>query len=113
MELIERVCEACASGRLTSEALEKFAPESRLIESEIRLDKASSSQFDPAVQDRVTCRVVPSAVRDRGINFLLDFIGTRSLIFAFSGGLATGIKDGQAIFGAGRIGKGHALGAAK
>jgi len=71
MELIERVFEACASGRLTSEALEKFAPESRLIESEIRLDKASSSQFDPAAQDRVTCRVVPSAVRDRGINFCL------------------------------------------
>ena len=56
MELIDRVCEVCASGGLTSEALEKFAPESRLIESEIRLDKASSSQFDPAAQDRVTCR---------------------------------------------------------
>jgi len=54
MELIDRVCEVCASGGLTSEALEKFAPESRLIESEIRLDKASSSQFDPAAQDRVT-----------------------------------------------------------
>src|SRR5271157_1738677 len=49
MELIDRVGEVCASGGLTSEALEKFAPESRLIESEIRLDKASSSQFDPAV----------------------------------------------------------------
>jgi hypothetical protein len=41
MELIDRVCEVCASGGLTSEALEKFAPKSRLIESEIRLDKAS------------------------------------------------------------------------
>jgi hypothetical protein len=48
LELIDRVREVCASGGLTSEALEKFAPESRLIESEIRLDKASSSQFDPA-----------------------------------------------------------------
>ena len=56
MELIDRVCEVCASGGLISEALEKFAPESRLIESEIRLDKASSSQFDPAAQDRVTGR---------------------------------------------------------
>jgi len=56
MELIDRVCDVCASGGLTSEALEQFAPESRLIESEIRLDKASSSQFDPAAQDRVTCR---------------------------------------------------------
>src|SRR6516162_1857011 len=36
MELIDRVCEVCASGGLTSELLEKFAPESRLIESEIR-----------------------------------------------------------------------------
>ena len=45
MELIDRVSEACASGGLTSEALEKFATELRLIESEIRLDKASSSQF--------------------------------------------------------------------
>jgi hypothetical protein len=33
--------------------LEKFAPESRLIESEIRLDKASSSEFDPAAQDQI------------------------------------------------------------
>ena len=56
MELIDRVCEVCASGGLSSELLEKFAPESRLIESEIRLDKASSSQFDPAAQDRVTGR---------------------------------------------------------
>ena len=61
MELIDRVCEICASGGLTSEALEKFAPESRLIESEIRLDKASSSQFDPAAQDRVTVREYISA----------------------------------------------------
>ena len=45
MELIDRVSEACASGGVTSEALEKFATELRLIESEIRLDKASSSQF--------------------------------------------------------------------
>jgi len=45
MELIDRVSEACVSGGLTSEALEKFAAELRLIESEIRLDKASSSQF--------------------------------------------------------------------
>jgi len=41
MELIDRVREVCASGGLTNEALEKFAPESRMIESEIRLDKAS------------------------------------------------------------------------
>jgi len=61
MELIDRVSEVCASGGLTSEALEKFAPESRLIESEIRLDKASSSQFDPAAQDRVTGREYISA----------------------------------------------------
>ena len=61
MELIDRVCEVCASGGLTSELLEKFAPESRLIESEIRLDKASSSQFDPAAQDRVTRREYISA----------------------------------------------------
>jgi hypothetical protein len=56
MELIDRVCEVFASRGLASEALQKLAPESRLIESEIRLDKASSSQFDPAAQDRVACR---------------------------------------------------------
>jgi hypothetical protein len=61
MELIDRVCEVCASGGLTSAALEKFAPESRLIESEIRLDKASSSQFGRAAQDRVACREYISA----------------------------------------------------
>ena len=61
MELIDRVCEVCASGGLTSELLEKFARESRSIESEIRLDKASSSQFDPAAQDRVTVREYISA----------------------------------------------------
>jgi hypothetical protein len=47
MELIDRVSEASVSGGLTSEALEKFAAELCLIESEIRLDKASSLQFDP------------------------------------------------------------------
>ena len=61
MELIDRVCEVCASGGLSSELLEKFAPESRLIESEIRLDKASISQFDSAAQDRVTGREYISA----------------------------------------------------
>ena len=45
MELIDRVSETCASDGVTIEALEKFATELRLIESEIRLDKASSSQF--------------------------------------------------------------------
>jgi hypothetical protein len=61
MELIDRVCDVCASGGLTSEALEQFAPESRLIESEIRLDKASSSQFDAAAQDWATCRAYPAS----------------------------------------------------
>jgi hypothetical protein len=61
MDLIDRVCDICASGGLTNESLERLAPESRLIESEIRLDKASSSQFDPAAQDRVTSRSCPAS----------------------------------------------------
>ena len=42
MELIDRVREVWDSGGLTSDALEKFAPESRLIESEIRLVKLAA-----------------------------------------------------------------------